>query len=225
MSKEVMAEAEHPPAKDYHDPPPAPLLDLGELMLWSFYRALIAEFIATLLFLYVTVATVIGYKAQSQDDQCGGVGILGIAWAFGGMIFILVYCTAGISGSGFISLSTPWILEEVPLVLSCCLLLIRWTHKPGRHVGSVPGAEGVAAARGDVHGGAVLGGHMRCRDREGHHEAPIQRLRRRGKLCSRRILQGHRVRRREHRHLRARLHRPLRHRPQAQRPRLPRPGM
>ncbi|URE35443.1 Major intrinsic protein [Musa troglodytarum] len=95
---EVMAEAEHPPAKDYHDPPPAPLLDLGELMLWSFYRALIAEFIATLLFLYVTVATVIGYKAQSQDDQCGGVGILGIAWAFGGMIFILVYCTAGISG-------------------------------------------------------------------------------------------------------------------------------
>ncbi|THU71242.1 hypothetical protein C4D60_Mb08t33500 [Musa balbisiana] len=98
MSKEVMAEAEHPPAKDYHDPPPAPLLDLGELMLWSFYRALIAEFIATLLFLYVTVATVIGYKAQSQDDQCGGVGILGIAWAFGGMIFILVYCTAGISG-------------------------------------------------------------------------------------------------------------------------------
>jgi hypothetical protein len=26
------------------------------------------------------------------------VGILGIAWAFGGMIFILVYCTAGISG-------------------------------------------------------------------------------------------------------------------------------
>ncbi|KAL6328396.1 hypothetical protein AAG906_034540 [Vitis piasezkii] len=27
-----------------------------------------------------------------------GVGILGIAWSFGGMIFILVYCTAGISG-------------------------------------------------------------------------------------------------------------------------------
>ncbi|GMQ09473.1 hypothetical protein CsSME_00052842 [Camellia sinensis var. sinensis] len=31
-------------------------------------------------------------------DQCGGVGILGIAWAFGGMIFVLVYYTAGISG-------------------------------------------------------------------------------------------------------------------------------
>ncbi|KAK9940138.1 hypothetical protein M0R45_016812 [Rubus argutus] len=57
-----------------------------------------AEFIATLLFLYITVLTVIGYKSQSATDQCGGVGILGIAWAFGGMIFILVYCTAGISG-------------------------------------------------------------------------------------------------------------------------------
>ena len=87
-------------AKDYHDPPPAPLVDAEELTQWSFYRAIIAEFIATLLFLYITVLTVIGYKSQTAkgDDDCGGVGILGIAWAFGGMIFILVYCTAGISG-------------------------------------------------------------------------------------------------------------------------------
>ncbi|GER57717.1 plasma membrane intrinsic protein [Striga asiatica] len=89
-------------AKDYHDPPPVPLFDFDELTKWSFYRALIAEFIATLLFLYVTVLTVIGYSHQTDTarggDQCGGVGILGIAWAFGGMIFILVYCTAGISG-------------------------------------------------------------------------------------------------------------------------------
>ncbi|CAL9002325.1 unnamed protein product [Prunus brigantina] len=84
--------------KDYHDPPPAPLIDAEELGQWSFYRAIIAEFIATLLFLYITVLTVIGYKSQSDGDQCGGVGILGIAWAFGGMIFVLVYCTAGISG-------------------------------------------------------------------------------------------------------------------------------
>jgi aquaporin PIP len=89
-------------AKDYHDPPPAPLIDAEELTKWSFYRAIIAEFIATLLFLYITVLTVIGYKSQSDTtrggDDCGGVGILGIAWAFGGMIFVLVYCTAGISG-------------------------------------------------------------------------------------------------------------------------------
>uniref|UniRef100_A0A7N0UDW0 Uncharacterized protein n=1 Tax=Kalanchoe fedtschenkoi TaxID=63787 RepID=A0A7N0UDW0_KALFE len=87
-------------AKDYHDPPPAPLFDAVELTKWSFYRALIAEFIATLLFLYITVLTVIGYQHQinTSADDCAGVGILGIAWAFGGMIFVLVYCTAGISG-------------------------------------------------------------------------------------------------------------------------------
>ncbi|KAJ0550950.1 putative major intrinsic protein [Helianthus annuus] len=101
MTKEVEV-AEHHSGKDYHDPPPAPLIDAKELTKWSFYRALIAEFVATLLFLYVTVLTVIGYKSTTDPDldadQCGGVGILGIAWAFGGMIFILVYCTAGISG-------------------------------------------------------------------------------------------------------------------------------
>ncbi|KAL9323921.1 hypothetical protein ACSQ67_008778 [Phaseolus vulgaris] len=98
-------------AKDYHDPPPAPLIDAQELTQWSFYRALIAEFIATLLFLYITVLTVIGYKSQSDakagGDLCGGVGILGIAWAFGGMIFILVYCTAGISGVSSLFNLTP----------------------------------------------------------------------------------------------------------------------
>ncbi|KAJ9146929.1 hypothetical protein P3X46_029142 [Hevea brasiliensis] len=72
--------------RDYVDPPPAPLLDMEELK----------QFVATLLFLYVSVATVIGYK--SQADPCATVGFLGVAWAFGGMIFILVYCTAGISG-------------------------------------------------------------------------------------------------------------------------------
>ncbi|XP_055830697.1 aquaporin PIP2-4-like [Solanum dulcamara] len=105
MTKEVEAVTERPSefsAKDYTDPPPAPLVDFEELTQWSFYRAIIAEFIATLLFLYVTILTVIGYKHQADvdagGDVCGGVGILGIAWAFGGMIFILVYCTAGISG-------------------------------------------------------------------------------------------------------------------------------
>ncbi|TYH51263.1 hypothetical protein ES332_D10G260700v1 [Gossypium tomentosum] len=87
-------------ARDYVDPPPAPLIDASELKKWSFYRALIAEFIATMLFLYITVLTVIGHKSQvaTSPDACSGVGLLGIAWAFGGMIFIIVYCTAGISG-------------------------------------------------------------------------------------------------------------------------------
>lgn len=102
MSKEVSEEGQpphHHHGKDYVDPPPAPLFDFGELKLWSFYRAVIAEFIATLLFLYVTVATVIGHKEQqAAAGPCDGVGLLGIAWAFGGMIFVLVYCTAGISG-------------------------------------------------------------------------------------------------------------------------------
>ncbi|XP_071732918.1 probable aquaporin PIP2-6 [Rutidosis leptorrhynchoides] len=86
--------------KDYHDPPPKAFFGGKELTKWSFYRAVIAEFIATLLFLYVTVLTVIGYKSQVDlgSDSCDGVGVLGIAWAFGGMIFVLVYCTAGISG-------------------------------------------------------------------------------------------------------------------------------
>lgn len=108
MAKDVeVAERGSFSAKDYHDPPPAPLFDSVELTKWSFYRAVIAEFIATLLFLYITVLTVIGYKSQIDadlgGDACGGVGILGIAWAFGGMIFILVYCTAGISGTSTVS--------------------------------------------------------------------------------------------------------------------------
>ncbi|KAF4375062.1 hypothetical protein F8388_017208 [Cannabis sativa] len=84
--------------RDYVEPAPVALIDVDELKRWSFYRALIAEFIATLLFLYVSVATVIGHKKQSSSNECDGVGLLGIAWAFGGMIFVLVYCTAGISG-------------------------------------------------------------------------------------------------------------------------------
>jgi len=109
-------------AKDYHDPPPAPLIDAEELTQWSFYRALIAEFIATLLFLYITVLTVIGYKSQSDvkagGDLCGGVGILGIAWAFGGMIFILVYCTAGISGH-----FSPFSFASMDFSLFCSFFL------------------------------------------------------------------------------------------------------
>lgn len=99
MTKDVAEEGSFS-AKDYHDPPPAAFIDVKELTKWSLYRAVIAEFVATLLFLYITVLTVIGYKStiDKGSDACGGVGVLGIAWAFGGMIFVLVYCTAGISG-------------------------------------------------------------------------------------------------------------------------------
>ncbi|XP_066370111.1 aquaporin PIP1-6-like [Miscanthus floridulus] len=83
--------------RDYSEPPPAPLFEASELSSWSFYRAGIAEFVATFLFLYVTVLTVMGVS-KSSPSKCGTVGIQGIAWAFGGMIFALVYCTAGVSG-------------------------------------------------------------------------------------------------------------------------------
>ncbi|XP_027080714.1 aquaporin PIP1-3 [Coffea eugenioides] len=83
--------------KDYKEPPPAPLFEPGELSSWSFYRAGIAEFMATLLFLYITILTIMGVN-RSTPNKCASVGIQGIAWAFGGMIFALVYCTAGISG-------------------------------------------------------------------------------------------------------------------------------
>ncbi|XP_061358774.1 aquaporin PIP2-7-like [Gastrolobium bilobum] len=98
---EVQEQGEYS-AKDYQEPPPAALFDAEELTKWSLYRAVIAEFIATLLFLYITVLTIIGYNSQTDTKkggtECDGVGVLGIAWAFGGMIFILVYSTAGISG-------------------------------------------------------------------------------------------------------------------------------
>ncbi|GLT69764.1 hypothetical protein SLA2020_418900 [Shorea laevis] len=83
-------------AKDYHEPPPAPLIDCGEFTKWSFYRAIVTEFVATLLFLYIIVSTIIGH--QRNTEKCASVGPLGIAWAVGGTIFVLVYCTAGISG-------------------------------------------------------------------------------------------------------------------------------
>ncbi|GJN00297.1 hypothetical protein PR202_ga17718 [Eleusine coracana subsp. coracana] len=82
--------------RDYRDLPPAPIFDASELSSWSFYRAGIAEFAATFLFLYVSILTVMGVSQSSS--KCATVGIQGIAWAFGGTIFALVYCTAGVSG-------------------------------------------------------------------------------------------------------------------------------
>ncbi|XP_002972855.2 aquaporin PIP2-7 [Selaginella moellendorffii] len=88
-------------AKDFSEPPPTPLIDLAELKSWSLYRACIVELVATLLFLYIGVTALIGHaraQAAAGGDSCGGIGLLGVAWVFGGMIFVLVYCTAGVSG-------------------------------------------------------------------------------------------------------------------------------
>ncbi|KAJ6795213.1 putative aquaporin PIP1-2 [Iris pallida] len=82
--------------RDYREPPPAPLFEAEEVASWSFYRAGIAEFVASFLFLYITVSTIVG--AKRAPSACAGVGLQGIAWAVGGTIFCLVYCTAGISG-------------------------------------------------------------------------------------------------------------------------------
>ncbi|MQL90309.1 hypothetical protein Taro_022900 [Colocasia esculenta] len=62
----------------------------------------------------ITILTVIGHKSSTDPDKvspenanCGGIGILGFAWAFGVMIFILIYCTANISG-GHINLAVTF---------------------------------------------------------------------------------------------------------------------
>ncbi|XP_058092035.1 probable aquaporin PIP1-4 [Magnolia sinica] len=84
--------------KEYKEPPPAPLFELSELKSWSFWRVGIAKFIATFLFLYITITIITVTSVKRAPNMCASVGIQGIAWAFGGMIFALVYCMAGISG-------------------------------------------------------------------------------------------------------------------------------
>ena len=109
-------------SRDYVEPPATPLFDPSEFTSWSFWRAGIAEFFATLLFLYITIQTVMGFKQNvatgtKPESPCPGVGIQGIAWAFGGMIFALVYCTAGISGPtlhSFPSLPSTLSLSHAP---------------------------------------------------------------------------------------------------------------
>ncbi|KAG5557225.1 hypothetical protein RHGRI_007482 [Rhododendron griersonianum] len=52
----------------------------------------IAEFMATFLFFYITILTVMG--VARAPNNCASVGIQWIAWDFGGMIFALIYCIA-----------------------------------------------------------------------------------------------------------------------------------
>ncbi|KAH7854418.1 hypothetical protein Vadar_013556 [Vaccinium darrowii] len=110
--------------KDYSEPPPSPLFEAWELKSWSFYRAGIAEFVATFLFLYILTLTVMGI--HRSPSMCSSVGLQGIAWATGGMIFVLVYCTAGISGF----FPRPHLLNSfsfrdiyIQKSMTCCLAL------------------------------------------------------------------------------------------------------
>ncbi|CAM0871268.1 unnamed protein product [Alopecurus aequalis] len=141
-------------SKDYLDPPPTLLFDAGELCKWSLYRAVIAEFTATLFFVYVAVATVIGHKRQTDAVACSGAGMLGIAWAFGGMISVLVYCTAGISGG------------HINPAVTFALLLARKISVPRAYfymaaqcLGAICGAALVKAVHGahyyDLYGGGA----------------------------------------------------------------------
>jgi len=83
--------------EDYVPPEPTPLLDTKEILHLSLYRAMVAEFVATLLFVYVGLLALMGVE-RDPGTTGSTVGLLGIAWAFGGAIFVMVYCVAGISG-------------------------------------------------------------------------------------------------------------------------------
>ncbi|XP_039064070.1 aquaporin PIP2-7-like [Hibiscus syriacus] len=98
---------------------------MEELKDWSFYRDVHAEFVATLLFLHVLIATVIVYKRQTSP--CDGVGPLG------GIIFVLVYCTAGISGGPinpavmmglFVATKVPLVRAVAYMVAQCLRVIL-----------------------------------------------------------------------------------------------------
>ncbi|XP_022767346.1 probable aquaporin PIP2-3 [Durio zibethinus] len=155
MAKDIEVGGEFQ-AKDYHDPPAAPLVDTEELTKWSSYRAIIAEFPVTLLFLYITVLAVVGYKTKTDPGNDGEywVAVLGIAWAFGGMIFILVYCTAGISGGNR-------------------------THQPSSNLWAYTGSEGVLGPSHILHGCSTFRCHLWMWASKGFAKVSLQPVRRR----------------------------------------------
>lgn len=83
---------------EFEEPPPTEYASTKEINKFSFYRAIVAEFVATLLFMYIGLTAIIGASIAAVDQAGGGIGLVGIAWTFGATIFILVYCIAGISG-------------------------------------------------------------------------------------------------------------------------------
>jgi len=66
-------------------------IDIMEEMNSAFWRSVFGEFLATLMFLYITMSTV-----MFRNNTCN---IIDAAWAFGGSIILLVYSFAGVSGA------------------------------------------------------------------------------------------------------------------------------
>src|SRR5574340_606284 len=77
--------------KDYQVPPPAPLYEPGELTSWSFYRAGIAEFVSTSLFLYIAIFTLM--VDSRAPSKCSTVGTQGLAWPYRLMVCAIHYYT------------------------------------------------------------------------------------------------------------------------------------
>uniref|UniRef100_A0A453CHL4 Uncharacterized protein n=1 Tax=Aegilops tauschii subsp. strangulata TaxID=200361 RepID=A0A453CHL4_AEGTS len=91
-------------AKDYSDPPPAPLFDAEELTKWSLYRAVIAEFVATLLFLYITVATCTAGVSGGHINPAVTFGLflarkVSLVRA---LLYIIAQCLGAICGVGLV---------------------------------------------------------------------------------------------------------------------------
>ncbi|KAH7577943.1 hypothetical protein JRO89_XS01G0318900 [Xanthoceras sorbifolium] len=78
----------------------APCFGVSELKSWSFWRAGIVEFVATFLYLYISLLTIMAVKKSTDygDILCSPECLQAIAWASGGTIFALVYCFSAISG-------------------------------------------------------------------------------------------------------------------------------
>ncbi|KAG2573951.1 hypothetical protein PVAP13_7KG286355 [Panicum virgatum] len=76
--------------KDYKEPPPAPLFEPGELKSWSFYRAGIAEFVATFLFLYINPAVTFGLFLARKLSLTRAI------------FYIVMQCLGAICGAGVV---------------------------------------------------------------------------------------------------------------------------
>ncbi|KAL3499332.1 hypothetical protein ACH5RR_038425 [Cinchona calisaya] len=109
--------------KDYKKPPPAPLFEPGELCSWSFYRAGIAEFMATLLFLYIIILTIMGFK-RSQSMCASVEGHINPAVTFGlflarkltltrAVFYIVMQCLGATCGAGIVKGFHEGLYEEL----------------------------------------------------------------------------------------------------------------